>query len=185
MTLGTLSIRPVAEGVSLLGSPVADALKDVKEEVGVASIDASLSDTRTFCEHYQVPPSQAANCVILDVRRKNGDAEERFLVACVVLATTRIDVNGRVREVLSAKKASFAQMEKAVEATDMEYGAITPVGLPSGVPILIDASVANSDDLLVIGAGLRSSKLIVTGSFLASLPNAQVIEGLGFVPEAP
>lgn len=179
MILGTLKLVSVDEGKSLLGAPVGALLEGAREDVAVAAIDASLSDTRAFCEHYQVPLDQAANCVVLDVRRKNGEVEERFLAACVVLATTRIDVNGKVREVFGAKKASFAQMEKAVEESQMEYGAITPVGLPSTWPLLIDRAVAESPGPLVIGGGLRSSKLVVSGAFLASLPGVRVIEGLG------
>jgi prolyl-tRNA editing enzyme YbaK/EbsC (Cys-tRNA(Pro) deacylase) len=177
MTLGTLAIEPAGGRPDLLAGPVARA---TLLDAGVAAIDPSLSDTRAFCEHYQVPLAQAANCVILDVRR----GEERFLAACVVLATTRIDVNGKVREVLNAKKASFAQMEKAVEASGMEYGAITPVGLPSEWLILIDKAVAESAESLVIGSGLRGSKLIVSGAFLAGLPNAQVVENLGRIVSA-
>lgn len=179
MTLGSLTLMSVTEGALLLGVPVARALAGGTDDVAVTAIDPSLSDTRAFCEHYQVPLAQAANCVVLDVRR----GEERFLVACVVLATTRIDVNGKVREVLNAKKASFAQMEKAVEASGMEYGAITPVGLPSDWTILIDKAVAESIEPLVIGSGVRNSKLVVSGSFLAGLPNAQVMEGLGRPPD--
>lgn len=175
MALGTLTLTSVTDGAQLLGAPVARALVGSTDDVAVAAIDPSLSDTRAFCEHYQVPLAQAANCVVLDVRRGEG----RFLVACVVLAKTRIDVNGKVREVLQAKKASFAQMEKAVETSGMEYGAITPVGLPSDWTILIDKAVAESTEPLVIGSGVRNSKLVVPGAFLAGLPNAQVVEGLG------
>ncbi len=179
MTLGTLSLDPVALHPELLAPVVNDAMPD-GAEVSVGAIDPSLSDTRAFCEHYQIPLAQAANCVILDVRR----GEERFLAACVVLATTRIDVNGKVREIFAAKKASFAQMEKAAEGSKMEFGAITPVGLPSEWPILVDKAVAESPDLLVIGSGLRSSKLVARGSFLAALPNVQVVDGLANSPSA-
>ena len=86
-------------------------------------------------------------------------------------------MNGAVRSALSVKKVSFAQMEKAVSESGMEYGAITPIGLPAPWPILIDKAVTDSD-YVIIGSGIRGSKLAVPGSFLAALPNAQVIEGL-------
>ncbi len=99
-------------------------------------------------------------------------------VACVILATTRADVNGLVRDVLGTKKISFAPMEEAVQGSGMEFGAITPIGLPASWPILVDKAVVDSAHV-IIGAGIRKSKLLVPGSFLASLPNVQVLEGLG------
>ena len=95
-----------------------------------------------------------------------------------VLATTRADVNRIVRKRLEVRKASFLPMDDAVAATAMEYGGITPLGLPADWPILVDSAVA-ALPAAVIGSGVRRSKMIVTGADLASLPNAEVIEGLG------
>lgn len=173
--LGTLTFAPANRRLDLLAEPVQKAIATFPliEGVGVTEIDPTLSDTAAFCEHYQTKPEQAANCVI--VEGKNG--AERKLAAVVILASTRADVNGAVRAALGAKKVSFAQMEKAVSESGMEYGAITPVGLPASWPILLDKAVADSD-YVIIGSGIRGSKLAVPGSFLASLPNVQVIEGL-------
>ena len=173
--LGSLIFTSVNQKLELVAPPVAAALAELPgaDVVGVCEIDPTLSDTAAFCEHYGTKPEQAANCVI--VEGKNG--EERKLAAVIILASTRADVNGAVRSALAAKKVSFAQMEKAVSESGMEYGAITPVGLPALWPILIDKAVADSD-YVIIGSGLRSSKLAVPGSFLAALPNAQVIENL-------
>jgi prolyl-tRNA editing enzyme YbaK/EbsC (Cys-tRNA(Pro) deacylase) len=98
--------------------------------------------------------------------------------ACVVLATTRADVNGVVRRRLAAKKASFAPMADAVALSGMEYGGITPIGLPAGWPVLVDAAVAGTAQV-VIGSGVRRSKLTVPGGVLAKLAGAEVIDGLG------
>lgn len=159
----------VAESVAraLAGRPDPDA-------IGVASIDATLADTAAFCAHYGVAADRSANCVVVKGKR-GGDV--RF-AACIVLATTRADVNGVVRKRLDVRSASFAPTDEAVQLTGMEYGAITPLGLPAGWPILIDAAVAESDGV-VVGAGIRGAKLFLPGSALASLPGAQVIEGLG------
>lgn len=175
ITLGTLNFLPIQEHTTLLAAPVAAALGTLPnvEHVGVSAIDPSLSDTAGFCEHYQISPAQAANCVIVEGKR----GEERKMAAVMLLATTRADVNGAVCNFLNSKKASFAQMEKAVSESGMEFGAITPIGLPATWPILIDKAVANSD-YVIIGSGVRGSKLAVPGAFLASLPNATVIEGL-------
>jgi prolyl-tRNA editing enzyme YbaK/EbsC (Cys-tRNA(Pro) deacylase) len=105
-------------------------------------------------------------------------AGQTTLAACVVLATTRADVNGLVRRHLDARKASFAPQDVAVAESGMAYGGITPVGLPAGWPVLVDAAVARAD-YVVIGSGTRGSKLAVPGTQLARLPGAQVLEGLG------
>jgi prolyl-tRNA editing enzyme YbaK/EbsC (Cys-tRNA(Pro) deacylase) len=143
------------------------------DEVLVAEIDPSLADTAAFCARYQIGMDVSANCVVIEARR--GD--KRTLAACVVLATTRADVNGIVRKLLDAKKASFARKEEAVERSGMEFGGITPVGLPGDWPLFIDGAVAERPRVIV-GSGVRRSKLLVSGAFLARLPNARVVAGL-------
>lgn len=162
----------------LLARPVSRALSPL-DDVQVAQIDPELADTAAFCAQYGVPLQQSANCVVVAARR-GGETQ---LAACVVLATTRTDVNGLVRRQLDARKASFAAMEAAVAETGMEYGGITPVGLPVGWPLLVDRAVAASSQV-VVGSGLRQSKLLVPGAWLAGLPGAQVVDGLG-IPPAP
>jgi prolyl-tRNA editing enzyme YbaK/EbsC (Cys-tRNA(Pro) deacylase) len=173
---GSLTVSPAAEHPELLAAPVAKALAALPDpaDVGVAPIDPDLADTAAFCSAYGSPLTASANCVVVAGKRAG---EERF-AACLVLATTRADVNGVVRKRLDVRKASFAPMDTAVELTGMEYGGITPLGLPPEWPVLIDAAVAAAPEL-VIGSGVRGSKLLITGATLAAVPNAEVIEGLG------
>ena len=119
----------------------------------------------------------SANCVVIAAKR--GD-DIRY-AACVILATTRADVNGVVRRNLDARKASFAPMDEAVARTGMEYGGITPPGLPPEWPILIDPAVPAAGDV-VVGSGVRRSKLVLPGRLLAELPAAVVVEGLASRP---
>ena len=128
-----------------------------------------------------MPLEASANCVVVAARR----AGQTTLAACVVLATTRADVNGLVRRHLGARKASFAPQDVAVAESGMAFGGITPLGLPSGWPVLIDPEV-EAADFVVIGSGTRGGKLAVAGSLLAALPTAEVLEGLGQpVPAEP
>ncbi len=138
-----------------------------------APIDPSLADTAAFCEQYGVSMDDSANCVVIAGRR--GDTVR--YAACVVLATTRADVNGVVRKRLDARKASFAPMEDAVALSGMEFGGITPIGLPASWPILVDSAVLERD-VVVIGSGLRRSKIALPSSALAELPGAEVVAGL-------
>jgi prolyl-tRNA editing enzyme YbaK/EbsC (Cys-tRNA(Pro) deacylase) len=177
MRIGILDAVPALSRTDLLAAPVAEALgawpAALAGEVGVAEIDPELADTAAFCERYQVGLDESANCVVVEGRR----AGVIQYAACVVLATTRADVNGVVRRHLGARKASFAQMEAAVAETAMEYGGITPIGLPAGWPILIDPAVAAAR--VVVGSGLRRSKLVLPGAALAGQPGAVVLDGLG------
>lgn len=175
---GTLTAQPAMQHPELVAAPVAEALAGLEPEVaatvGVTEIDAALADTAAFCERYGVAPDASANCVIVKGKR-GGDV--RF-AACLVLATTRADVNGVVRRRLDVRSASFAPMDEAVALTGMEYGGITPVGLPEGWPILVDPAVAAASEV-VIGGGVRGSKLFLPGATLLALPGAEIVEGLG------
>jgi prolyl-tRNA editing enzyme YbaK/EbsC (Cys-tRNA(Pro) deacylase) len=163
------------ERLDLLAPPVASALESWKraDEVRVAPIDPDFADTAAFCEFYEVAPEQSANCVVVAAKR---GGEVRY-AACMVLATTRADVNGVVRRHLDARKASFAAMDDAVALTGMEYGGITPIGLPEGWPVLVDPAVIAAGNV-VIGSGIRGSKLELPGEALADLPGALVLNGL-------
>ena len=117
-----------------------------------------------------------ANCVVVGGKREGSER----LAACVVLATTRADVNGVVKRRLDVRKASFLPAERAVSLTGMEYGGITPIGLPAGWPLLVDDRVVEVE-MVVIGSGVRRSRILLPGRLLAALPGVEVIEGLGTV----
>lgn len=177
MRFGTLDFTPALDSPTLLAAPTAAVLEhtraaDAAEAAGVlvAAIDPSLADTAAFCEHYEISMADGANCVIVQARR----GERTWYAACLVRGADRLDVNGAVRRHLDARKLSFASMQDAVELSGMEYGGITPVGVPADWPVLVDESVA-AHERLIVGSGIRGSKLLVTGAFLAGLPNAEVL----------
>jgi len=170
--LGTLQLAPAAERLELLAEPVAAAVASVRDAL-VTEIDPDLADTAALCEAYEVGLDVSANCVVVAGTR---GGVTRY-AACVVLATTRADVNSVVRKRLDARKASFAPMDAAVELTGMEYGGITPVGLPEDWLLLVDSAVIATPQV-VVGSGLRRSKLVLPGAALAKLPGAEVVEGL-------
>jgi prolyl-tRNA editing enzyme YbaK/EbsC (Cys-tRNA(Pro) deacylase) len=172
--LGKLSTEPARDRPDLLASPVVTALGSWDlDDVLVAPIDPDLADTAAFCAAYDVGMDESANCVVVAGKR---EGVVRY-VACVVLATTRTDVNGLVRRYLDVRKASFAPMAEAVELTGMEYGGITPIGLPVGWPVLVDARIP-ATERVIIGSGIRGSKIELPGAALARLPNAEVVDGL-------
>jgi prolyl-tRNA editing enzyme YbaK/EbsC (Cys-tRNA(Pro) deacylase) len=175
-SVGALVTRPVSERPDLVAPSVWATLSTLglTDVVGVVEIDPDLSDTAATREAYQLESESLANCVIVVGKR---EGQERT-AACVVSAATRADINGVVKRRLDVRKASFLARERAVELSGMEFGGITPIGLPDDWPILIDAAVAAALQVIV-GSGIRRSKLILTGSVLAGLPGAEVVEGLG------
>jgi prolyl-tRNA editing enzyme YbaK/EbsC (Cys-tRNA(Pro) deacylase) len=172
--IGRLETTPARDRADLLAAPVAAALAaGALPGAEVAQIEPDHADTAALSEAYDVPMELSANCVIVTGRR----GQQQRHAACVVLANTRVDVNNVVRRHLEARKASFASTDFATEATGMEYGGITPVGLPADWPVLVDSRVVEST-VVVIGSGVRGSKLVVAGKALADLPGAEVIDGL-------
>ncbi|WP_341721476.1 YbaK/EbsC family protein [Micromonospora sp. FIMYZ51] len=178
--MGSLQTEPARTRPDLLAPAVstalaqwpADAPVDV-DSVLVAPIDPELADTAAFCAAYEVGLDESANCVVVAGKR---EGVLRY-AACLVLATTRADVNGVARRALDVRKASFAPMADAVESTGMEYGGITPIGLPAQWPILVDARVA-AMPYVIVGSGVRHSKIALPGAALAALPGARVVEDL-------
>jgi prolyl-tRNA editing enzyme YbaK/EbsC (Cys-tRNA(Pro) deacylase) len=170
-----LTLEPALDHAGLLAGPVAAEIRGWKgdDSFQVAEIDPELADTAAFCERYAVPLDASANCVIVAAKR-GGDVR---LAACVMLATTRADVNGVVRRHLDARKASFAPQDQAVAETGMEYGGITPFGLPADWPVLVDQAVVERPHV-VVGSGVRRSKLVVSGAALAAIGQSEVIAGL-------
>ena len=171
-TIGSLSWKPAATHPELLAPPVARAIAELGlPDVYVAPIDASLADTAAFCAAYEVPLGVSANCVVVSGRR----GEQTQTAACLVLATDRADVNTTVRKHLDVRKISFAPMADAVEQSGMEYGGITPLGLPAAWPVLVDTAVSQQR-WVVIGSGIRGSKVAVPGAVVAQLPGATVLD---------
>jgi prolyl-tRNA editing enzyme YbaK/EbsC (Cys-tRNA(Pro) deacylase) len=175
-SIGELTSLPAGEHPELLAPSVAKALASWEHagQVAVVEIDPDLADTAALTEAYDLPLDASANCVVVGGRRAGEDR----VAACVVRADTRADVNNLVKRALDVRKASFLAMERAVEETGMEYGGITPVGLPVGWRLFVDRAVVDIDVALV-GSGVRRSKLLLPGRLLALLPGAEVLAGLG------
>ncbi len=142
----------------------------------IVPCDPALADTAEFCDAYGYTLDQSANAIVVV-----GKGDPRLYVCCLVLATTRLDVNGTVRQTIGRKKASFASAEETAEMTGMQIGGVTPYGLPLELPIWIDTRVMACDEVIV-GGGSRERKLLVPPASLAALPGAVVVDDLAKVP---
>ncbi|MFC8731233.1 YbaK/EbsC family protein [Luteimicrobium sp. NPDC057192] len=181
LQVGTLTWAPALDHPDLLAPPVhaalvawAEHVPEVAELVVCAAIDPELADTDAMTAAYEIPFELSANCVLVAGRR----AGEERVAAAVVRATTRADVNGHVKALLDVRKASFLPMERAVAESGMEYGGITPIGLPDAWRVLLDPLVVADGSVACLGSGVRRSKLVLPGAILATLPGVEVTSGL-------
>jgi len=138
----------------------------------VMACDPALADTAQFCAAYDVPMDRSANTILVASRKPEG-----HIAACLVLATTRLDVNGMVRRRLGVRKASFASAEQTKELTGMEIGGVTVFGLPDGVPVWIDSKVMEPS-WVIIGAGSRSAKIKLDPAQFAAIEGTEIVEDL-------
>jgi len=158
--------------------PLVQAALDVRGTTyRVFECDPELADTAAFCEKYGFSPGQSANTIMVASK-----SEPVKFAACVVLATTKLDVNKKVCQLLAVKKASFAPMDEALRLSQMEYGGVTAFGLPDDIPVYVDSRVMECDEV-IMGGGNRSSKVILHPQELTKLPAVQVVEGLAKIKE--
>lgn len=151
---------------------VRQALEDLGVDHELLPCDPELADTALFCEAYGFSLEESANTILVASKRPPGR-----LAACVLLASTRLDVNHTVRSRMGVRKLSFASAEVTKEATGMEIGGVTPFGLPADLPLLIDSQVM-SEERVIVGAGTRTAKIRCSPQALARLPGAEIVEGL-------
>ncbi|RCK69523.1 hypothetical protein DT076_11700 [Desertihabitans brevis] len=173
--MSTLHREPATGRPDLLAEPVRRALTELPAATAalfeVAEIDPALADTEALCRAFDLPLEASANCVLVTGKR----AGELRPAAVLVQASRRADINNVVRRHLDVRKISFTAHEEATAASGMEYGGITPVGLPAGWPVLVDEGVAAEPEVC-IGSGVRRSKLFVPGHVMGELPTATVLQ---------
>jgi prolyl-tRNA editing enzyme YbaK/EbsC (Cys-tRNA(Pro) deacylase) len=145
------------------------------EPYEVIEIDPDLADTEAFCAAYGYPLEASGNCILVASRD-----DPPVVAANVVLATTKLDVNKRVRKLLGVRKLSFAPAELTRELTGMEIGGVTPFALPAGVPLWLDARIA-ALDRVIVGGGSRRLKLNVAPAALLAV-GGEVVEDLAVAP---
>jgi prolyl-tRNA editing enzyme YbaK/EbsC (Cys-tRNA(Pro) deacylase) len=155
------------------------ALDRLAARYEVMDCDPAFADTAEFCVRYGISPAKSANAILVASRR-----EPKVYAVCVVLATTKLDVNKKVSELLGVKKLSFASAEETIAVTGMMIGGVTPFGLPPGLPVYVDSRLTALDEV-VLGGGSRSCKLRVAPEVFTRLPNCQVVEGLAAEREPP
>lgn len=155
-------------------------LEEHVRHLGVAyelfACDPALADTAAFCAAYGFPPEDSANTIVVI-----GKSDPPRFVACVTLAPYRLDVNRTVRDRLGTRKASFAPAEETARLTGMQIGGVTVFGLPSELPIWVDARVMERERI-ILGGGSRSWKVISTPDILRALPRTEVVQGLATDP---
>ncbi len=170
-----LNFKPISENLNL----VPDCILQLSEKLNielkpmVTEIDKTFMGGKELCDHYNISPEDGANCVIVEVFKK----EESFFVAIIVPVGYRADLNGIVKKHFDAKRVSLAPLEQVLKETEMEYGSITPFGLPSSYKILVDSKIMQKDKIIV-GGGKQISKLYLPTKNFTETLGAEVIENL-------
>ncbi len=167
-----------------------DATPDDPETATLAALDRlglpyevipcnpDFADTAAFCERYGYPLDHAGNTIIVASKK-----EPKQYAACVVTASTRLDVNRTVRDLLGVAKCSFASADEMRALTGMRVGGVTAFGLPAGVPLFVDARVMGLD-YVILGTGGRNGKIRIAPEVFRRLPRARVVAGLALEPPA-
>ena len=148
------------------------ALDGLRARYEVLPCDPALADTAAFCEHYGISPSVSANTILVASRK-----EPRRYAVGLALATTKLDVNHKMAELLGIRKLSFASGDETVAVTGMMIGGVTPFGLPAQLPVYVDGRLA-ALDAVIVGGGSRSCKLRLAPEVFARMPGVRVVEGL-------
>ena len=162
------------------GAKIDQRVREVLQGLGlpyeVVPIDPAYADTAQFCERYGFPMEQSANTIIVGSKK-----EPRQYAACVVKATTRLDVNHAVRKLMGVSRLSFATAEETMAITGMMIGGVTVFALPEHLPIYVDEGLM-SCPYVILGGGSRSSKIKIAPEVFARFPEAQIIAGLAVGP---
>src|SRR5262249_2605084 len=150
-----------------------ERVSEVLEVLGlpyeVVRIDPAFADTAQFCERYGFPMDQSANTIIVGSKR-----EPRQYAACVVKATTRLDVNHTVRKLMGVPRLSFATAEETMALTGMMIGGVTVFALPESLPIYVDEALM-SCSYVILGGGSRSTKIKIAPEVFTRLAGARII----------
>ena len=154
---------------------VVAAIEDLGVRYELIEIDPELADTEVFCEHYGYPLDRTCNTIIVASKK-----EPKSYVACVVLATTRLDVNRTVRRLMGVPKASFATPAEMEALTGMQVGGVTPFALPADVPLWVDERIF-ALDWIILGAGGRSAKIQTSPDAFSKL-GAELVRDLALTP---
>ena len=145
----------------------------------IMKIDPDFADTAAFCAKYGIPLDQSANTIIVASKK-----EPKQYCACLVLATTRLDVNHGVKKLMNASRVSFASADETKALTGMLIGGVTVFALPDTLPIYVDERVM-APEWIIVGGGGRSTKVKLAPDVLRRLPNVTVVPGLaGEIPTA-
>ncbi len=163
---------PAPSDEARIEAAVRAALDAAAARYELLGCDPAFADTTEFCARYGIDPQDSANAILVATRR-----EPKVHALCLVLATTRLDVNHTVADLLGVKKLSFASADETARLTGMVLGGVTPFAIPEGLPLYVDARVLGRPTVIV-GGGSRSTKVRVDPEIFRRLPGCRVVEGL-------
>lgn len=151
---------------------VLDILKKSSLVYEIIKIDPEFADTYEFCKKYNYPINKSANTIIVCSKK-----EPVTFAAAIISASTKLDVNHRLKELMSVGRISFAKPEQTKELTGMMIGGVTLFGLPKNLNIYADKQLLDLD-YIILGGGGRTTKIKISPNVLKEIKQVQIIENL-------
>ncbi len=158
--------------IDAIDAKVTASLEALGVPYEIMTIDPDFADTARFCERYGIPLEHSANTIIVASKK-----EPKQYCACVVKATTKLDVNHAVRKLMNASRLSFATAEETRALTGMIIGGVTIFALPPELAVYVDERLM-ALDWLILGGGSRSTKIKTSPDVFRRLANTTIVPGL-------
>lgn len=156
--------------MSQLDPTVAKAVESLGVQYEVLDCNPEWADTDVFCANYNIPRDHAANAILIASK-----TEPKQYAVCLVLATTKLDVNHAVSKLMGIKRLSFASADETKAVTGQAIGGVTVFGLPDSIPLYIDGRIM-ANDYVIVGGGNRSTKIKLPPSELRKIPQASTAD---------
>lgn len=147
--------------------------KVLEKEIGkfeIIKCESIFSDTESFCNEYDFLLEDSCNAILI----KSKKPEIYYSMFCI-LGNNRLDVNGKVKKVMNAKRVSFASKNEAERVSNQIYGGISPLSLGRDIDIYIDENVMKRKKVF-IGGGNRTTKIFLSPTELLRITKGTVMD---------
>ena len=177
MKIGSLEFSTIIENKNLVPRCIYDFVSnwndEEKQQFLVAKIDPAFADGNKLCEQYNIDKRIGFNCLIVECKRND------IVKYCALIVPIgyKYNMGSVVRKYTNSRVVSVAPLDYVLEKTGMEYGSITPIGLPKDWAILVDPLIKNQEQI-IIGGGLVNSKISLSTELFLRIPNVEIVEGI-------
>lgn len=177
MKIGNLEFSPIIENKNLVPKCIYDFVSNWNNEdinkFLVAEINPEFADGNKLCEEYNIDKKQGFNCLVVECKRND------IIKHCALIVPIgyKYNMGSVVRKYTNSRIVSVAPLEYVLENTGMEYGSITPIGLPNDWMILVGPLIQDQEQI-IIGGGFVKSKISLPTKLFLTLSNVEIVVGV-------